>query len=364
METTPDNVPYWKSVLRRFGAIFFSILSVIVSFIIIALMFAPFGGGDPTNGRTHLFGEESSGNQLLSVPVNGVILGEGDGGLSFLSEGIAPGYDIKSELYAAAEDEAIKGIVLEVNSPGGTIYGAKAIADGVAYYKQKTNKPVIAQINGMAASGGIWAAVAADSVYADQGSSIGSIGIVMGPFKYYDQPISEDGGLLMGGVVTHNGIETVTLTAGRSKDIGNPYRRLTTEEIATLQGSINDEYATFVQYVAGRRKIEPAVITDQMGAMIYSNKAAQEFRIIDGTKSREETYAELAKQASLNEDDYQVVRQESTPTFIASLLGAVTKGNYGPKAHSEVQQKQAAVTCAISNGMLAYHGEVGALCSK
>jgi protease IV len=113
------------------------------------------------------------------------------------------------------DDLSLHGVVLEINSPGGAICGARAIADDVSYYRSKAKKPIYAHVEGLAA---YWAASAADKVIADYGSDIGSIGVIMGPFKYYNTVVNEDSGLFDGGVITQNGIESVSITAGKPKD--------------------------------------------------------------------------------------------------------------------------------------------------
>ena len=85
---------------------------------------------------------------------------------------------MEDNIWQAAKEDSIKGVVLMVNSPGGTIFGSNAILDGVKEYKNETGKPVIAFVTGMAASGGYWASLGADEIIADSGSTIGSIGVI------------------------------------------------------------------------------------------------------------------------------------------------------------------------------------------
>ncbi|HSX17446.1 MAG TPA: S49 family peptidase [Patescibacteria group bacterium] len=239
-----------------------------------------------------------------------------------------------------------------MSSPGGTIYGARAIADGVAYYKKTTGNPVYAYVEGQAASGGYWAISGADKIIADYGSDIGSIGVIMGPFEYYDTVLAEDGGLLSGGVVTQNGIQSTYISAGKYKDMGNPYRKLSAGEIALLQKSVNNEYDTFVQYVSQHRHIAEATIRDTIGAAAYDNKTALEYKLIDQTGSRDDAYAALAKAAGI-QDDFTIVREEQSQGFIESLLSATVR-------KPQVQAK--ANICSQTQGVLAYHGDVTALC--
>lgn len=296
--------------------------------------------------------------KLLSVKVNGMILGEKEempNPFDFFTSGVTYGYDVKQELINAAKDDTIKGVVLEVNSPGGTIYGAHAIADGVSYYKKKTNNPVIAFISGLGASGAYWSAVSTDAIYADYGSTIGSIGVLFGPFQYFDKVLGQDGGALIGGIVTQNGIETTYFTAGKSKDIGNPYRKLTQDEVAAIQESVDNEYDNFVSYVSTQRKIPKTYIREKIGAMIYENKQAKSLRLIDATKDKQASYQELAKRAGLKDDSFQIVSIRREPTlvqlFLESMMRKQTLSAKGCPSH-------------LFSTMLVYFGDPAMICLK
>lgn len=269
-----------------------------------------------------------------------------------ISSGITYGYEVKEQLAKAADDDAIEGIFLYINSPGGTIFGSNAILEGVQDYKTKTGKPVVAFVSGMAASGGYWASLAADQIIADTGTTVGSIGVIFGPFKYYDSVVSEDGGILAGGVVTENGIQTTYITGGKSKDLGNPYRQLSAEEITTLQNMVNVSYEQFVSKVSQYRSIDPAVIKNQIGALIYSEQQAKELKLIDGIGSKEFAYTVLAQKANLG-TDYQITRLKQEPTFLGTLVGAVA-----PK-----KTPTASGICPLASVIIAYHGDIQAICN-
>lgn len=332
------------------------IVTIFVLSIGLAIVAAGIVGDDTTYDTeyTTVAGDEWSGNYLLSIPVTGTIAGSQSGSGSFLdplADSYTSGYTVKEQLKAATLDETIQGVVLEINSPGGTIYGARAIADGVEYYKKETGKPVYAFIEGQAASGGYWAAASATKIIADFGSDVGSIGVIMGPFQYYNKVTAQDGGLLGGGVVTQNGIESTYISAGTSKDVGNPYRKLTDQELATLQKSVNNEYDSFVQYVSRARVIPAETIRGSIGAMSYDNKTAQELKLIDLTGSRDAAYDALAKEAGV-EDDFQVIQETAIPGFLESMLSAIHKQ----------PERQAFNPCSITKGIMVYHGDVASLC--
>lgn len=349
--------------IKLFGKSFLKALAVMIAFIFALFVFIVLIAAaskedttlaEGTNQYGYQSGEQSSKDKLLMIPIHGIIMTEqSTDQLSSLFDMLPTyGYQVKDELKKAAEDDEIKGVLLHIDSPGGTVAGAKAIADGVAEYKKATGKPVIAYISGTAASGGYWAAVAADRVIADTGSSVGSIGVIFGPFKYYDTVLSEDGGILAGGVVTENGIETTYITAGRSKDIGNPYRQLTTQELELLQESVDDVYGVFVDHVAARRGVSREAVIDAMGAMIYAEDQAIARKMIDGVGTREDAISGLAEAAGLQANRYQVV---------TLLGGSVWDSLLGVSALWQ-PQKQVMQGCPLSRVVLAYHGDAGSLC--
>lgn len=265
-------------------------------------------------------GDEFSENKILQVSVNGVILTEATsvaGPFDFLSEGITYGYDVKETLRRAAEDESIKGIFLTINSPGGTIPGSQAISDGIAMYKERTGKPVYSHIRDVGASGGYWAAVATDKIFVDTGSLVGSIGVLMGPFTYYNNPVEE--GSFLGSVTTEGGIEHTYITGGEYKDTGSPYRRMTPEEREHWQSSIDGEYTVFVNHVSRTRNLTQEFIRETVKALPYNGTQARDLKLIDQISNEDTALAELAEKAGIG-DDYQLLHEKSKGDFFSEVF--------------------------------------------
>jgi len=302
------------------GSIFSMISKIVIGGFLIIAMFAvgsalltPTGEQLPAEGSQFatLYGDDDSNQMLLNVNVQGIILGTpprfDPGPFSFLGTPAATyGYAIREKLVAAAENESIKGIFIHMATPGGTVFGSLAIHNAIKEYQAKTGNPVLVYVEGVSASGGVMAMVGADKIFADQGSSVGSIGVIGPTFLYYDEPKSIDGGLLAGGVSTEGGIDQTIVSAGRSKDLGNPFRRPTSEELSILQGSVNAEYQRFVDHVSSARNLDASVIINEMGAQIFGNQQAESFGLIDGTRSWNQSIEELAKLAELG-DDFRLV---------------------------------------------------------
>jgi protease-4 len=311
--------------------------------------------------RDYLAGERSGSVRLVAVPVIGGIMGEDRGGGGFLSAatGVTYGYSVKETLLELAEDDSVDGVLLELDSPGGTVFGSKAIADGVAEYRARTGKPVLAFVSGISASGGMYAMAGADEIVADHGTLIGSIGVIFGPFVNYDGITAVEGAFFTGGV-TADSIEYEYLTAGRSKDLGSPYRELTPEERKILEEGLDDAYDGFVDHVAEGRDLSASEITSDLGALIFGEQQARTRGLIDTIANRDEAHQRLAELAGAEGDDWRLDRASSGPAgFFDLLFSSAAEATSG----SEVPEANLPSMCTGSAALLAYHGNPADLCA-
>ncbi|MCP4701995.1 MAG: S49 family peptidase [Gammaproteobacteria bacterium] len=372
-----NTVFNFKSIFRIFGQTFFALVSFIVLLSVFSLFFFGVGIGlgvtTGTNSFTdfseadsssyiHVLGEEESENSLLTLPIDGVILGSPPVGspLEFFGFGVTYGYGIQELLKEAEEDESIKGILLHMQTPGGTIFGAKAIFDGIKTYQDATGKPVLAYVEGISASGGVMAMVGADAIYADHGSLTGSIGVLGPSLTYFDKPTAIDGSVFSNGIVTEGGIEHTMISAGRSKDLGNPFRRATSEEIKNLQQSIDSEYDAFVRHVADNRdNLDEAMIRGKMGAQIFGNKAAQEYGLIDGILNHNEAVAKLAEMAGVK-DDFELIRPRKDSSSVWEMF--VNTGKSVSLEELQRRQVKRDICETAVRVPLVYHGDLMKLC--
>lgn len=348
--------------------------------LVAAAIGAAAGGGiEETTTPTELIvGEADADVRLVAVPISGLILGEesaADGGGLFSPVDITYGYKLREDLAELAQDDSIDGIILEINSPGGTVFGSRAIAEGVAEYQAETGKPVVAFVSGISASGGVYAMAGADQIYADYGTLVGSIGVIFGPFTTFNDVTAIDGGLLGGGVTTEGGIDFEFLTAGRSKDFGNPYRPITDEERAVLQEGLDDAYADFVNHVSEGRDISAAEIEDGLGALIFGEQQAVANGLIDGVADRDESYRLAAVEAGMVDGEtFRVERLLGGPPGFLDLFGAsVDRINGVDGTTGEPIEAGAGETdggsiqieplCLGTGVILAYHGDPSLLCT-
>ncbi len=328
-------------------------------FIIVAAFIA--AASDGGGGEDVVYGKPDAPGKLLSIPVTGIILGEELEPAGFFSlPGVVYGYEVREKLRKAAEDKDLAGVVLELETPGGTIFGARAIAQGIREYRETTGKPVVAFVAGLSASGGMYAMAPADLIIADYGSLIGSIGVTMGAIEYWDGLFATEGGFFGGGVTTRDGIVFQPITAGRSKDVGAPYRPLTEQEKRELQRGVDNEYAEFVRHVAAARNIPEATVREVIGAMVYDNRTSEELGLIDGTGDRFEAYERAASLAGLEKGKYRVVRESGGGGFFPGLFGRLGLGGNGREAAPAGPVR----VCFPANAILAYYGDPVALCAR
>lgn len=365
------DIPFLVQLLRM------CIKIIVGGVLIIALFVAAgsfFGGADKeaavpgAHKYGYVHGSKDSLNRLLRLEITGPILGSPPDQFSdpfgfFGPVGLTFGYELKRALEEAAKDDSVKGIFLHISTPGGTIFGSMAISEGIKAYQEATGKPVVAYIEGMSASGGVMAMVDSDAIYADSGSFIGSIGVIGGEIYYYDGPRALHGGLLGGGVTTLNGIEQTMITAGRGKDLGNPFRRITPEEKEGLQAAVDHLYKDFVAHVSEARHMDQDFIVDTMGAHIFSNYEAEEYGLIDGTKSWDGALQDLAERAGVS-DDYVLVRLKAGDGGgLFGMLGSTFLGKQREAAKAQFQASVDSLLCSTARSQaLVYYGYPGNLC--
>jgi protease-4 len=196
---------------------------------------------------------------------------------------------VREQLDRARDDDEVRGVLLRIQSPGGTVTASDIIYREIVRFKEQTKRPVVAQCMGLCASGGYYVAMAADRMLAHPTSVTGSIGVIFT-------------GLSLAGLMEKIGVEDQTLTSGPYKDAGTPLRRMTPEEQQQLQSVIDDLFASFVEVV---RKGRPALPADDLTRLadgrIYSARQAKEAGLVDEIGYLPDAVDELERRAGLEE---------------------------------------------------------------
>ncbi|KAB7705897.1 signal peptide peptidase SppA [Bacillus aerolatus] len=259
--------------------------------------------------------EEGSARKKIAVlPVEGVIQDTATTE-SFLS---SPGYNhqqFMKKLDKVQEDQSVKAIVLQVNSPGGGVVESAQIHDKIREIKEKTKKPVYVSMGSMAASGGYYISAPADKIYASPETLTGSLGVIMQSVNYSE-------------LAKNYGVDFVTIKSGPHKDILSPTRKVTEEEKKILQSMINNSYNGFVDVIAKGRGMSKEQVKKIADGRIYDGRQAKELNLIDGFGYLEDTVEALKKAENLK--GAQVITYESNsglPSFLTMKAQQLLGGN-------------------------------------
>ena len=175
---------------------------------------------------------------------------------------------LREELKKAAEDPDVRALLVRINSPGGTVTAADIIHQEIDGWKRATGRPVVAVMLDVAASGGYYVALAADTIVAHPTSVTGSIGVIM--FSLNAEGLMQKVGLSAGAI-----------KSGERKDMGSPFRALTDEERKIFQGVIDNLYAQFVAKLVAGRRLPPETARSVADGRIYSAQQALALKLVD-----------------------------------------------------------------------------------
>jgi len=171
---------------------------------------------------------------------------------------------VVDHLVQAEEDPDVKAVVLRVDSPGGSVVGSDEIYQQVL----AMNKPVVASMGELAASGGYYVSAPADEIFANPGTLTGSIGVI-------SQFINIEG------LLEEYGVEVTTVKSGEFKDIGSLFRSMSDEEQASWQSIIDETYQEFVRIVAEGRELPIDEVKELADGRIYTGRQAMALGLVD-----------------------------------------------------------------------------------
>ena len=342
------------------GFVVLSIVGGLFALISLGMLLSSITKDGASTSLERVWGTEGASGHLRAIRISGTIMTDAADG-ALLSSGTY-GYEVADQLDSLKTDQA-DGVVLLVNTPGGTITGSKAIADAITRYRERTGKPVLVHVEGSSTSGGVYSTATANEIIADHGSMIGSIGVILGPLPRYKDVVATGSTLLQQGITTTGGISQEYITAGSGKDLNNPYRDLTEQERQRLQAMVDDDYEIFVAEVAAGRKLDPQSIRNELGAGIFSARQAVNVGLADAVMGRDEFFRHAATAAGL-EPDKTVVERVAEPTGLSSLLGAKRAwGTSLPLSALGEKAVASADLCSVT-APIAYAGDLSGVCGN
>lgn len=160
-------------------------------------------------------------------------------------------------------------VALEVNSPGGSPVQSSLIGARIRRLAEEKDVPVIAFVEDVAASGGYWLAAAADEIYGDPSSVVGSIGVISASFGLHE-------------LIGNYGVERRVHTAGKSKSMLDPFRPENPEDVARLKVLLEDIHVNFKDHVSARRAGKLPEDQDLFTGEVWLSRRAAELGLIDG----------------------------------------------------------------------------------
>lgn len=256
--------------------------------------------------------DESSGSawsmlkkdKIKVVRLDGMIMDQGRHSYFSLPRGAKLAL---KNLKEAKENKKVKGVLVRINSPGGTVGASQEINQAVRELAKE--KPVVASMGDLAASGGYYVACACDKIYANPGTLTGSIGVIMSGFN-------------LKGLTEKLGVEPKIVKSGPFKDITSMYRPMTDAERTILQGLIDDSYDQFLSAVASGRSMKKEEVKKLADGRIYTGRQAIKNGLIDKLGSYEDALNDLQsickKKYNLTKD--LKVDDESSQGLLSSLL--------------------------------------------
>ena len=182
-------------------------------------------------------------------------------------------------------DKRIRGIVLRIDSPGGSVGPSQEIYDEVLKTR-KGGKVIYASMGALAASGGYYIASAAEKIFANPGTLTGSIGVIMAFANAK-------------GLMEKIGLQSQVIKAGKYKDIGSPARVMTQKEKNLLQSVVVDVHQQFIEAVANGRDISIAEVTKIADGRIFTGRQAYSLNLVDQLGGLQASIDQLAHEVGI-----------------------------------------------------------------
>ena len=269
-----------KIFINTFLKVLSSLLAIAV-FILLIGLFINFTEKNKSNNQFKFTeGNANSNHKIAILKLNGPIINY------FQNFNNLQGVSIISSILLQNRLNEIKEIkpqvlIISINSPGGTVSASNEAFNIIEEFKKENDLAVYFHTSETLASGAYWLSLSGDKIFASYGSLVGSIGVKGPDWIYFDDPIAISSGIFGTSVETRNGIKVYSQNAGKSKDLLNPFRKPTNQELSGLQSMIDDIYNDFVSIVEKKRSLESNLIKNEIGASLYNSSDALKHFLID-----------------------------------------------------------------------------------
>ena len=225
----------------------------------------------------------NSGGGIAVLPLYGIVTQRGNMVDDVSGPGTASTQQFSNLLRAALQDETVSQILIDIDSPGGSVYGVAELADEIV--SARAQKPVVAIANSLAASAAYWIGCSASEFYVTPGGEVGSIGVWQA-HQDYSKAMDEAG------------VKTTLISAGKFKVEGNPYAPLDEEAQGFMQSRVDDYYAAFTKAVAKGRGVPISQVRDGMGqGRVLGADAALASSMVDGIATFNDVVKKMRRDA-------------------------------------------------------------------
>ncbi len=225
---------------------------------------------------------QSSGGIAL-LPLYGVVTQRGNMVDDVSGPGSTSTQQFSSALRQLLADDTVGQILIDIDSPGGSVYGVAELADEIQ--SARSQKPIVAVANSLAASAAYWIGCSASEFYVTPGGEVGSIGVWQA-HQDYSQALEE------------SGVKTTLISAGKFKVEGNPYSPLDADAQSFMQSRVDDYYAAFTKSVARGRGVSVAQVREGMGqGRVLGAEAALAQSMVDGVATFDDVLKKMRRDA-------------------------------------------------------------------
>ncbi len=229
--------------------------------------------------------QKQSGGGIAVLPLYGVMTQRGNMVDAVSGPGSTSTQRFGAALQDALNDDAVGQILIDIDSPGGSVYGVAELAAQIL--SARSQKPVVAIANSLAASAAYWIGSAASEFYCTPGGEVGSIGVWQA---------HED----ISGALEADGIKVTLISAGKYKVEGNPYQPLNDEAQSFMQSRVDDYFGSFVEAVAAARGVKPQDVINGMGqGRVIGASAAAGMNMVDGVMTFDEVLGKMQSRVKL-----------------------------------------------------------------
>ncbi len=224
---------------------------------------------------------------------------------------VLPIVDSKStidDINYLVKDEGVEALIVRINTPGGGVAASQEIFEKVKSVRNQYKIPVIASIGGVAASGGYYIAIGADTIIANSGSITGSIGVIM------SYPVAKE-------LIDKIGLGYETIRSGSLKDAGSTFRKPTKEDAEYFQAVVDNMYEQFTRAVAEERNLDINYVVSLATGEVFTGEMAVKNKLIDSIGTFEDAIKIAKVMADIQDVSKLIYPKEPETGILKYILG-------------------------------------------